>query len=132
VLDRAGVQQVLEVAREYGALDRLWLVTGWPHGRDWRAEVGPEPHIVAGVSYGRFRRGFTALVEEIGRSDYCTINMVDRRWSSFRVTATHRNDLLALGWNAHRSAQAHRLRWLGLDGVFSDSVALMTKLFPRK
>ncbi|MGI8868086.1 MAG: glycerophosphodiester phosphodiesterase, partial [Mycobacteriales bacterium] len=132
VLDPSTVQTVLEAARAAGAPDRLWLVTSWPEARNWRAEVGPEPHLVAGLSWSRSRTGFTAAATEVGASDYCTINMEDRRWNRRRIADTHHAGLLAFGWRAVSATQIKRLVRLGADGIYSDTTSLLVRLLPSR
>lgn len=132
VLDVGALPRVLEAARRHDALARLWLVKSWPQPRAWRAEIGPHPHLVAGLTWPRSRPGFATVAGAIGASDCCTLNMEDRRWSRGRVAVAHRAGLLTFGWHALTAPQVRRLRLLGADGIYSDTVALLTRFLPHR
>lgn len=130
VKDEASLDAVVACARRAGAVDRLWLVSPWPTTAAWRARLGNDVHLVAGMMWNRTARGFFAAAAAARDAGCCAINMRDDRWTRRRVADTHRAGLAAFGWNAHTRLQLLRLRWLGCDAVYSDPVDKLMAALP--
>lgn len=130
VKDEASLDAVVACARRAGAADRLWLVSQWPGTAGWRARLGDDVHIVAGMMWSRTGRGFAEVVAAAREAGCCAVNMRDDRWTRRRVAATHRAGLAAFGWNAHTRLQLLRLRWLGCDAIYSDPVHKLLAALP--
>lgn len=130
VKDLAGLESIASIARRVGAADRLWLVASWPDTAGWRARLGDDVHVVAGVLLNRTANGFDEIAAAARDAGCCAINMRDDRWTRSRIVATHRAGLAAFGWNAHTRAQMWRLRRLGVDAVYADPVAKLLAAVP--
>lgn len=121
VKDAASADEVLRVARESAAIDRLWLChPDLDLLEQWRerspgvrlvhstrlATVGkPEPH--------------AARLREL-RID--AVNLHHSDWSGGMVALYHRFRRLSFGWDAQHERVMRALLRAGIDGVFSDHV----------
>ncbi|MGI9092720.1 MAG: glycerophosphodiester phosphodiesterase [Mycobacteriales bacterium] len=120
--DPGALEAVVTAATKSGTADRIWLVSEWPIGRDWRAAAGGEVHLVAGVSARHLGAGFLRLLADVRTAGSCAINMPDWQWNRARARATHAAGLLGFGWRANTPWQIRRLADAGCDGIYSDAV----------
>lgn len=97
---------------------------GWPHDavlvssfhhKELATLAGKD--IPLGILYNRTPRGFAAFAKKIGatsihlRSAYATAGLLER---------AHAHDLKVFVFTVNDTAEIHRLKTLGVDGVFSD------------
>jgi glycerophosphoryl diester phosphodiesterase len=115
---------ILEVARRYGASERLWLVAPEAaHVAD--LDLGPAHAVVTvrgNVLRSSQRQAVLRHAREIG------VDAVNARWmwwSTSIVDEVHALGMLAFGYDAQRSTSLRRSVAIGLDGVFSDHVDRM-------
>ncbi len=116
---------LIEVARRYGAADRLWLCS--PSVgllRDLRGEGAP-----CRLVHSRRRQALSAPLERHA-SDLATIgidamNMHHTDWSKGLVTLFHRFDVAAFGWDVQEVRYLRAALTMELDGVYSDHVDRM-------
>jgi glycerophosphoryl diester phosphodiesterase len=120
-LPRVG-DAVIDIARRYGALSRLWLVaeTHGDIGR-WRS-LSDDVHLAVSLRLVDRRPGLFAVAREAGAE---AVNMRWPWWSRRLVRRAHDAGLLCFAYDAQRAASIRRCRRLGVDGVFSDSVPLL-------
>ena len=113
---------VIEVARQHGALSRLWLVAAdSAHLERWRP-LSDEVHLAVSLRLMERRRAVIEAAAEIGAE---AINMRWPWWSRRLVQRLHTAGLLCFAYDVQRSASLARCRRLGVDGVFSDSAPLL-------
>lgn len=113
---------VIDVARQHGALSRLWLVAeDAAHLGQWR-RLSDEVHLAVSLRLVERRRALIAAAAEIGAE---AINMRWPWWSRRLVRRLQAAGLLCFAYDVQRSASLARCRRLGVDGVFSDSVPLL-------
>lgn len=113
---------VIDVARRHDALGRLWLVAANAHdvGR-WRP-LSDEVHLAVSLRLAERRRTVIAAAADVGAE---AINMRWPWWSGRLVRRLHDDGLLCFGYDVQRHGSLARCRRVGLDGVFSDHVALL-------
>lgn len=121
VKDVASADEVLRIAREAGAIDRIWLchpdldvLAQWRerspgvrlvHSTRLSAVGKPEPH--------------AARLRELNID---AVNLHHSDWSGGMVALYHRFRRLAFGWDAQHERVMRALLQAGIDGVFSDHV----------
>jgi len=116
---------LIEVARRYGAADRLWLC----HPsvgllRELRDEGAP-----CRLVHSRRRQALSVPLERHA-SDLATIgidamNMHHTDWSKGLVALFHRFDVAAFGWDVQEVRYLRAALTMQLDGVYSDHVDRM-------
>jgi len=123
-LPRVG-DAIVDVARQHGALSRLWLVTGSPdHLGEWRA-LSAEVHLAVTLRPPD-RRG--PMLDAVRAAGAEAMNLRWAWWSRRLVKRVHNLGLLAFGYDAQSHFALRRCVRLGLDGVFSDHVDRLTAL----
>ncbi|MGH2442844.1 MAG: glycerophosphodiester phosphodiesterase [Chloroflexota bacterium] len=117
---------VVEIARSYGAAERLWL-TYWRVDtlRSWR-ERFPEVRLVYPTVPVRFVR-FLNLIERLAGAGGDAINLHHRFSTARAIDAIHSGGLLAFAWGVRTSGSLDRILSLGVDGVYFDTVEHMVQ-----
>jgi glycerophosphoryl diester phosphodiesterase len=111
---------IIAVAREAGALDRLWLCH---EVLDVLAELGTHErrvHLASSVDLRVRPPEFEAHLDRMIQAGVEVLNMRWRTWSAARVHAVHERGLLAFAWDALEPATMTRLLDLGVDAIYSD------------
>jgi glycerophosphoryl diester phosphodiesterase len=114
---------VIEVARRHHALDRLWLVAE-KHAdlARWRP-LSDHVHLAVTLRpIDRWRR----LVDSAQRSGAEAINMRWMWWTTRLVRRLQSAGLLCFAYDAQRPLSIGRCTRLGVDGLFSDHVELIS------
>jgi glycerophosphoryl diester phosphodiesterase len=116
--DAAGA--VVDLARRYDALPRLWL-TYWrlPTIAAWRARW-PETHLVYPTLFGIPNAALRRTVRGASAAGVDAINVYHRFVRPQTVETVHAAGLKLFAWGLKRPAQAARFAALGADGVFVD------------
>lgn len=140
VKDPTAARPLVAAAQAVGAAGRLWLCSP-DHAAlaRWRA-LDAEVHLVhstaltdiTGVRHPYRQLAASDLrarmgdhVRQLRAAGIDTVNLHHRAWSSGVVTAAREAGARAFGWDAQRREDLERAVELGLDGVYSDDVALM-------
>ena len=119
----AGV--IVEVARQHGALDRLWLVAPATELLSrWRT-LDPAPHLAHTI---KLRERFGDEVDAVAAGGGEALNMRWPWWTKSFVQRVHNAGLLAFAYDAQSRFALRRCVRLGIDGVFSDHVDRMTAM----
>ncbi|HVW82038.1 MAG TPA: glycerophosphodiester phosphodiesterase [Mycobacteriales bacterium] len=122
VKGEGGAGAIRDVALRHGAAERLWLFTPSP------ARPGRVAPAHAGVSVGGrelARRTGERLLDRLQAEG---VEVVNARWPYWRrraVEAVHDRGMLAFAWDVQWSPAVGHCRRLGIDGIFSDHVALL-------
>jgi glycerophosphoryl diester phosphodiesterase len=115
--DAAGA--LVEVARRYGALERLWVCS--PEVEVLRP-LRAEP-LVKLVHSDR-RRSISAPLErhafDLSTIGIDAMNMHHSEWTAGLVSLFHRFDVLAFAWDAQESRQLRAVLRMGIDAVYCD------------
>ncbi|MGN6473360.1 MAG: glycerophosphodiester phosphodiesterase [Mycobacteriales bacterium] len=116
---------ISRVAAARGAADRLWLFTP---SSTRPGDVAPSH---AGVTVRgdelRDRTGRRALFGQLKADGIEVVNARWLYWHRAAVADVHEFGLLAFAWDVQWSVALWRCERLGIDGIFSDHVRLLTK-----
>ncbi len=128
VKDPAAGPPVMELAARRGVAGRLWLCTSASQVRSWRSAAGPAHLVVSTTLRGRDQEGKPAesRIEEAAEAGADALNLRAPEWSTDRVRRCHERQMLAFAWDVQQPAALARMRDFGCDGVYSDSVTLLT------
>ncbi len=131
VKDPAALDEVLDTAREFGAIERLWLchpdldlLVTW---RD-RCAAARLVHSTRLAALGSKPEPHAAALR---RLQVDGINLHHSEWSGGMVALYHRFRRVALGWDAQHERVIRSLLESGIDGVFSDHVDRMVDVASR-
>ena len=114
---------VIEVARRHDALARLWLVAEKHTDlARWRP-LSDEVHLAVTLRPVDRLRG---LVDAAHRSGAQAINMRWMWWTARLVRRLQSAGLLCFAYDAQRPSSVGRCARLGVDGLFSDHVDLLS------
>lgn len=119
--------EVVRIAGEFGAVDRLWL-TYWrlPALAAWRASW-PEVRLVyPTMPIGRRRS--TRLIERLASSGIDALNVHHRFCTAQLVERAHRDGVLLFAWGIKDGAALERVAPKGVDGVFCDDAPALARL----
>lgn len=109
----------VDVARRFGATDRLWLVASSTDLlAGWR-ELDPAVHLAVTLRFTDRRWPCIMSVRDAGAQ---ALNLRWPWWSRRLVRRVHALGLAAFAYDAQRALSLRRCAQLGCDGVFSDSV----------
>jgi glycerophosphoryl diester phosphodiesterase len=125
VKDPAAAPVVLAEAASVDCLDRVWLCSPSVELlQGWRA-ASDQVRLVLSTRRDLVGPTTASALADLGVD---AVNLRDREWDVALVAQVHRAGLLALGWDAQRAGQLERLMDLGVDGVYSDHVAMMLQV----
>jgi glycerophosphoryl diester phosphodiesterase len=120
VKDPAAIAEVVAVARDAGAEDRLWVChPDWELVATWR-NLSPTVRLVDSTRLARIKEGPERRAADLARVGIDAVNLHHRDWTGGLVTMFHRFDRYALGWDAQHERTIDELLDTGIDGVFSD------------
>jgi glycerophosphoryl diester phosphodiesterase len=122
VKDPNALDATLAVAREAGAVDRLWLChPDWQLVETWRAK-SDDVKLVDSTRLRRISEGVERRVASLQNAGIDALNMHWTDWNSGQVTMAHRFERLALAWDAQQPRALALTFAYGIDGVYSDYV----------
>jgi glycerophosphoryl diester phosphodiesterase len=121
------VDQVVEVAEEFGAVERLWL-TYWrlPTLIAWR-QRWPNVHLVYPSMPVRFS-GATQLIDRLSGAGVDVLNVHHRLCRERLIAYAHLHDVRLFAWGIRSSPPLQRVVQLGVDGVYCDQVETMVRV----
>jgi glycerophosphoryl diester phosphodiesterase len=123
--DPGAVEEVVRIAGEHGAADRLWL-TYWRMEpmRRWRARW-PGVRLVVPSLLPPGGRRREARLRVIAGEGIDAVNVYHLACSGELVDRAHAHGLLVLAWGARGGRAVERALRRGVDGVFADDVAAL-------
>jgi len=125
VYDPAAGTVLLDVARDAGASDRLWLCSSKPELLVRLGERAPEAHLVHSVRRRRVEVPLERHAAELADRGIDVVNMHRSDWTAGVVGLFHRFGLQAFAWDAQEVRHLRELIAMGIDAVYSDHVARM-------
>ncbi len=125
VYDPAAGKVLVEVAREAGALDRLWVCSSKTPLLVKLGERAPEMHLVHSVRRRNVDIPLERHAAQLAEHGIDVVNMHRSDWSQGLVGLFHRFGIQAFGWDAQEVRHLRELLAMGIDGVYSDHVARM-------
>ena len=116
------VRPLLRVARDAGAVGRLWLCAG--NLADLEAARGEDPDVRLVHSMGRRNYGdaLERHAHTLARAGIAALNLPETEWSLGLVTLAHRFGLLAFAWDAQEYRRIRAVLEMGVDAIYSDHV----------
>jgi glycerophosphoryl diester phosphodiesterase len=125
IKDPAAVPEVIAVARDASAEDRLWLCHGdWNLVATWR-ELSPAVKLVDSTRLRHVKEGPERRAANLAAAGIDAVNLHHSDWSGGLVALFHRFELDALGWDAQFPRTIAALVHAGIDGVYSDHVDVL-------
>lgn len=125
VKDAAATRAVVAVAREAGALGRLWLChPDWELLATWRT-LADEVHLVDSTRLRKMKEGPERRAAQLSAAGIDAVNLHHTDWSRGLTTLFHRFERLAFAWDAQHERILLNLFAIGVDGVYSDHVDRM-------
>lgn len=125
VKDVAAVDEVVAVARRFGAAEQLWLCHGdLPTLVSWR-ERFPEVRLVDSTRHHRIDEGPERRAADLAEAGIDAINLRHDDWKAGLVALFHRFEVLAFGWDAQFERHMDDLLDMGIDAIYSDHVDRM-------
>ena len=125
VYDPAAAKVLVEVARDAGALDRLWVCSSKTALLAKLGERAPEMHLVHSVRRRKVGIPLERHAAQLAEMGIDVVNMHRSDWSQGLVGLFHRFGVQAFGWDAQEVRHLRELLAMGIDGVYSDHVARM-------
>jgi glycerophosphoryl diester phosphodiesterase len=125
VKDATAVAEVLRVAREAGASDRLWLCHPDLGVLEDCVELRGSAKLVHSTRLAALARGAEQHAATLRERGIDAVNLHHSEWTAGQVTLYHRFARLTLGWDAQHLRNIEALLQMGIDGVFSDHVDRM-------
>lgn len=125
VKDPDVVPEVLRVARDAGAVDRLWLC------HDDRALLSrvrdgdPDVHLVHSTRWRRVHEAEERWAADLEARSIEAVNLHHADWTAGRVTLFHRFGRRCWAWDAQHARVLDKVLGYGVDAVFSDHVDRM-------
>jgi glycerophosphoryl diester phosphodiesterase len=120
VKDPAAVDAVLAVARDAGAVDRLWLChPDHQQVARWR-RLDPDVHLIDSTRLRHLREGPERRAAVLRQAGIDGINLHHSDWNGGLTTLFHRFGRVAWGWDAQHDRVIAELLRIGVDGLFSD------------
>jgi glycerophosphoryl diester phosphodiesterase len=125
VKDAAVIDDVLDVARDAGALPRLWLChPDLDVLADWRERSTPA-RLVHSTRVPALERGQEHHAAALRDLRIDAVNLHHSEWTAGSVALYHRFGRYCLGWDAQQPRIVRSLLDMGMDGIYSDHVDRM-------
>jgi glycerophosphoryl diester phosphodiesterase len=117
-------EAVVQVAGQFGALDRLWL-TYWrlPELRAWRQRWS-DVHLVYPSLPLRFSSA-ASLVDRLAAEGVDVLNLHHRFCRARLVEYAHQKEVRVFAWGIRSAGPLGRVMQLPIDGVYCDNVESM-------
>jgi glycerophosphoryl diester phosphodiesterase len=125
VYDPAAGRVLVEVARDAGALDRLWLCSSKIDLLTALGQQAPEVHLVHSVRRRKVDIPLERHAARLAELGIGVVNMHRSDWTAGLVGLFHRFEVQAFGWDAQEVRHLRDLIAMGIDAVYSDHVARM-------
>lgn len=111
---------IVAIAREHGALDRLWIChSDLDLLREWRGRA-PDARLVNSTSLDQLDFGPERRAADLAAARIDAVNLRQAQWTAGLTTLFHRFDVLCFGWDAQHERQLASLIDMGIDAVYSD------------
>ena len=125
VKDPAAAPAVIAVAREAGAVERLWLChSDWEVVAGWRA-LADDVRLVDSTRLRKMHEGPERRAAQLAAAGIDAVNLHHTDWSRGLTTLFHRFERLAFAWDAQHERVLLAMFAIGVDAVYSDHVDRM-------
>jgi glycerophosphoryl diester phosphodiesterase len=125
VYDPAAGKVLVEVAREAGALERLWICSSKTELLTTLGALAPEMHLVHSVRRRAIAIPLERHAAQLAEVGIDVVNMHRSDWTVGLVGLFHRFGVQAFGWDAQEVRHLRELLAMDIDAVYSDHAARM-------
>jgi glycerophosphoryl diester phosphodiesterase len=120
VKDAAAAEPVLAVARNAGAVGRLWMCHhDFEQVAEWRP-LDADVRLVDSTRLRRIKEGAERRAATLAAAGIDAVNLHASDWTGGLTTLFHRFDRVAFGWDAQHERVLNALLDMGIDAVYSD------------
>ena len=126
VRDPATAEPTIAVVERAGRAGHTWLCGRVSDLEVWRRRSA-DVRLVNSARLSDMREGLARRVDRLAAAGVDAVNLRWPEWNAARVDIVHGAGLLAFAWDAQSSRSLAGLVGLGVDGVYSDHVALMVR-----
>jgi glycerophosphoryl diester phosphodiesterase len=125
VYDPAAGAVLLDVAREVGAVDRLWLCSSKPDLLVKLGKGAPDAHLVHSVRRRKVEIPMERHAAQLAERGIDVVNMHRSDWTAGLVGLFHRFEVQAFAWDVQEARHLREMLAMDIDAVYSDHVARM-------
>jgi glycerophosphoryl diester phosphodiesterase len=125
VYDPAAGKVLLDVARDAGALERLWLCSSKLELLTALGEQAPEAHLVHSVRRRTIDIPLERHAAQVAELGIDVVNMHRSDWTAGLVGLFHRFDVQAFAWDVQEVRHIRELLAMDIDALYSDHAARM-------
>lgn len=130
--DPATVGAIADVAVRLGFnQSNLWLCSPEIALLGVCREAMPSANLVHSTRLSRLRNGVERHCDELRDRGISALNLHHSEWNGGTVVLCHRFGRLALAWDLQHVEHLESALLMGIDGVYSDHVDMMTECFGR-
>ena len=120
VKDPAALEPLVEVARRFGAAEKLWLCHhDWRPMAGWR-RVAPEVHLVESSNLAWMKEGLAARASTLAAAEIDALNLHRSQWDPDRVREVRATGLRAFAWDVQTDTDLDLLLSMGVDALYCD------------
>lgn len=113
---------IVAVARDAGALDRLWLCARELSELENTRTLDPDVRLVHSMGRRAYGDALERHASTLAKAGVAALNLREAEWSLGLVTLTHRFSLKAFAWDAQEYRRIRAVLEMGIDGIYSDHV----------
>ena len=114
--------RILAVARDAGALNRLWLCARELPELESARRVDADVRLVHSMGRRAYGDALERHASTLAKAGVAALNLREAEWSLGLVTLTHRFNLRAFAWDAQEYRRIRAVLEMGVDGIYSDHV----------
>jgi glycerophosphoryl diester phosphodiesterase len=116
---------ILAVARDAGAVDRLWLCARDLPDLAAARRADPDVRLVHSMGRRAYGDALEGHASTLAKAGIAALNLREAEWSLGLVTLAHRFGLLAFAWDAQEYRRMRAVLEMGVDAIYSDHVERM-------
>jgi glycerophosphoryl diester phosphodiesterase len=113
---------IVALARDAGALNRLWLCAREVSELENARRVDPDVQLVHSMGRRAYGDALERHASTLARAGVAALNLREAEWSLGLVTLTHRFNLRAFAWDAQEYRRIRAVLEMGVDAIYSDHV----------
>jgi len=113
---------IVAVARDAGAVSRLWLCARELPELESARRADPEVRLVHSMGRRSYGDALERHASMLARAGVAALNLREPEWSLGLVTLTHRFNLRAFAWDAQEYRRIRAVLEMGVDAIYSDHV----------
>ena len=116
---------LLRVARDAGAVGRLWLCARDMADLEAARREDPDVRLVHSMGRRNYGDALERHANALANAGIAAVNLPHTEWSLGLVTLAHRFGLLAFAWDVQEYRRIRAVLQMGIDGIDSDHVERM-------